>query len=222
MIKLGTVDALDVLLGTTQVQKVYIGTDVVWERSTSLLPEGYTQLEYIESTADGSQYIDLNLQMWNAEPITYEIDMKINLIGNGSDNNNQCVVLGANEEISPYPGFAIRRQNSGVSQNRNPYAAYGSMGQVITIHQRQENLSVPSHTRSTTLFAGLNSSGQPFRYSHARIYYCKLKTSGESWLRDLIPCLNPQGKAGLYDIVNGVFYTSPNGVDFEYGELQEQ
>lgn len=223
MIKVGITDASDILLGTAQVQKICVGNDAVWERYTGPLPAGYTQVEYIESTKTGGQYIDLNLRMWNVSPVSYEIDMKVNLIENGKDGHNQCVVFGANEEVSPWPGFVIRRYNSVISQDQNPYVSnYGNMGEVVTIQQQQSNLSVTTHNRTTTLFAGLNGSGNVFRYSHTRIYYCKIKSNSEDWVRDLVPCLNPQGKAGLYDLVNGVFYTSPNGVDFEYGELQEE
>ena len=39
----------------------------------------------------------------------------------------------------------------------------------------------------------------------------------ETIVRDFIPCQNPQGIAGLYDLVENKFYSSISGVDFIAG-----
>ena len=40
--------------------------------------------------------------------------------------------------------------------------------------------------------------------SLSRIYYCKIWQNGT--LLRYIPCVNPNGKPGFYDLVNNVFY----------------
>jgi hypothetical protein len=60
------------------------------------LPSGYTKLEYISSTATGGQYIETNLNMWSVMPVEYEIDMRVNMLGKGKDNDNQAVIFGNN------------------------------------------------------------------------------------------------------------------------------
>ena len=57
--KVGDNEVKDILIGDTQVLKVYRGEDVIWEKSVSPLPSGYRQVEYLESV-DG-QYIDTGI-----------------------------------------------------------------------------------------------------------------------------------------------------------------
>ena len=54
------------------------------------------------------------------------------------------------------------------------------------------------------------------RFAEGRIYYFKLFVEG-TLVRDMIPCKDNYNNIGLYDIVNSVFYTSPNGVAFVAG-----
>jgi hypothetical protein len=50
---------------------------------------------------------------------------------------------------------------------------------------------------------------------HGNIYYVKIE--GASLIREFIPCINPNNIVGMYDTVNGVFYSSPNGTAFIAG-----
>lgn len=188
------------------------------------LPQDYTQVEYIASTPTGGQWIDLNLQMWKDAPTTYALDMQVNLVAKGVDDSNMCVLLGANEEISPYYGFVIRknRNSNNVEQNKNPVvSSYGNLNTMIWIGQTQANLNVGTHNVTTTLFAGLNDSLVPFRFSETRIYHCRIFDNSLKWVRDLVPCIrNSDNKVGLYDLANDVFYTnSGSGDDFVYNPL---
>jgi hypothetical protein len=97
-------------------------------------------------------------------------------------------------------------------------SSYGSLGEILNIHQLY-TVNETAHNVTATLFCGKNSNGTPFRYSMTRLYYCKLRANSSTWQRDFVPCLNPDGIAGLYDKVEGKFYSSPNGVAFEYGEV---
>ena len=71
----------------------------------------YKQLEYISSTKTGGQYIDLGCHlMENTDDI--QIDIKFNIKGYGKDGNNnkQATLIASQPEISPYPGFVLRKQ----------------------------------------------------------------------------------------------------------------
>ena len=179
----------------------------------------YTLIEYIESTQDGGQYIETNLNMWSVMPVEYEVDMGVNLFGLGKDKQNQAVILGNNREVSPYPGFVIRRNNNNViEQNKNPkVTSYGNVGEYLDIHQ-QYTANDTTHNVTATLFCGKNSSGTPFRYSRTRLYYCKLRANSPTWQREFVPAKNDQDVIGLLDIVEGKFYKSPNDVEFIGGQ----
>ncbi len=48
------------------------------------------------------------------------------------------------------------------------------------------------------------------------IYYCQIFQKDEI-VRDFVPCINPEGVAGMYDFVEGRFYRGVNGI-FSAGE----
>ena len=102
------------------------------------------------------------------------------------------------------------------------------------IHQLKKNTSRPSthgpkttkpslnnnnttHQYGTSLFcAFVGGTNTPARYCNAKLYYFKLFVGG-TLVRDLIPCKNSNNVVGMYDVVNNVFYTSPNGNAFVAG-----
>ena len=61
MLKLRTQDISALYLGETKIKRAYLGETLVFEGSKpSRLPEGYTEVEYIESS--GTQYIDTGVK----------------------------------------------------------------------------------------------------------------------------------------------------------------
>lgn len=76
--------------------------------------EEYIPLEYISSTSTDGQYIDLGCHlMENTDDI--QIDIKFNIKGYGKDGNNnkQATLIASQPEVSPYPGFVLRKQSPG-------------------------------------------------------------------------------------------------------------
>ena len=49
------------------------------------------------------------------------------------------------------------------------------------------------------------------------IYFCQIFQNGEI-VRDFVPCINPKGIAGMYDLVEGKFYQGANK-HFDAGEV---
>lgn len=231
MIKIGTIEANDIIIGgTDQVQKAYLGTTLIWQRSSSRLPEGYTELEYIASTSSGGQYIDLNILLYDVLDKPYDIAIKFNLIGNGSDNNFQATIFGCQENVSPWPGTFIRRNGNTNVQGRYIGGSakdntIGYLGNIIELTEKTPpnknvynyNNSGKVHSWGTSLFCAFaDANGTPMRLAEAKIYYFKLFVSG-TLVRDLVPCKNSNNVVGMYDLVNNTFYTSPNNVAFVGG-----
>ena len=83
--------------------------------------------------------------------------------------------------------------------------------------EREFNFSASqSHNITTSLFCSKNGSGDPWRFLNARLDYCKLYKNGVI-VRDFVPCLNPEGIAGLYDKVTKQFYKSQGTEEFVAG-----
>lgn len=217
-------NANKIMLGATEVSAMYIGNKQIWiKQQNQELPSGYTKLEYISSTATGGQYIETGLKMWTTTPVSYELDMKVYMSGVGKDNTIYPTIFGNNREVSPYPGFVIRNDkgNTTVTQDQFPKETYGGNNTIVVINQLTENIIITTHDVTATLFCSKDENGVPWRYANCRIYYCKIRSNSDTWQRDFVPCLNPDGIAGLYDKVEGKFYSSPNGVAFEYGEITQ-
>lgn len=80
--------------------------------------EEYQQLEYISSTKTGGQYIDLCCKlMENTDDI--QMYIKFNIKGDGKDNNYQSTLIASQLEVSPYPGFVLRK-----TCNESSYSNY--------------------------------------------------------------------------------------------------
>lgn len=234
MIKLGANNVNNIMLGNTQVQKMYLGTTLIWEYSSSVesrLPDGYTELEYIASTKTGGQYIDLNILLYDTLNKNYDIAIKFNIIGPGKDSTAQGTIFGCQDNTGdPWPGTFIRTNSNKVDGryiggNAKNYTL-GNVGNDIELTEKTPpsknvysyNNSGKTHTWGTSLFCVFNNQAKTafIRFAEAKLYYFKLFVEG-SLVRDMVPCKNSSDVVGLYDLVNDVFYTSPNGALFVAG-----
>lgn len=221
--------ASKVMLGTTEATAMYIGDTLVWNKGP--LPTGYTQLEYISSTSTGGQYIDVNIRLYEVKGTDYDIAVKFNLKGNGKNTSQQGTVFNNQDpNNNHWPGTFIRLGN-----NNNIIGRYiGGTEKDNTIGQANTVIELPvqtppnknvtninnnnsTHLYGTSLFCAFTStSNNPQRFAYADLYYFKLFVSG-TLVRDMIPCIDPNNVVGMYDVVNNVFYSSPNGAAFVAG-----
>ena len=175
------------------------------------LPEGYTQVEYIEST--GTQYIDTGVI---PTPET-RIDLTFSFFGSAGTNICGC------------------RNSSSDAQNRYGFITFGSTSLFGAFYGTQ-SVNGPSVNKTQHVFSlgpdgfvadkittpvqaisfGINYPITLFAFSDGvnginetaqRIYTCKL-SQGDSVLREFLPCENPNGDPGLYDFVSDQFYAN--------------
>ena len=204
----------------------------------------YIPVEYISSTQTGGQYIDLGCHlMENTDNIKIDIKFNIKGVGKTSSGSDPslCTLISSQPEVSPWPGFILRRHaadNQRIhlqakwsftnSTKRGTEAKYDSkyLSHVennwvsVTypgIYEFTETLdNIPQsqvNNCTCTLFCAYNGSNQPFRFCEADLYYLKF-TKGTTVIRDLVPCINKKGIAGLYDKVTKHFYTSQSNEEF--------
>lgn len=198
-----------------------------------LLPNGYKELEYIASTKTGGQYIDLNILLYDTLNKNYDIALKFNPVGAGLDNTTQGTMFGCQDNSgSPWPGTFIRIYYSGMwgryiggSGKDNNLGVIGSDIELTEKTPPAKNVynynnSGKTHTWGTSLFCIFNNQAKTdrIRYIEAKLYYFKLFVEG-ILVRDMVPCTNPSNVVGLYDLVNDVFYSSPNGAAFIAGPV---
>lgn len=219
-----------IIYNNTEASAMYIGNTLMWNKGP--LPVRYTQLEYIKSTSSGGQYIDLNIQLYDTLNKSYDLAIKFNLIGPGQDNY-QPTLFGCQTITTPWPGTFIRMSQLDHTYVTGRYIGANTkdnnLGDINTIielpvqtlpNKNLYNLnnSNRTHTWGTSLFCTFNNQNKTEinRFCEAKLYYFKLFVEG-TLVRDMVPCKDPNNVVGLYDLVNNVFYSSPNGAAFVAG-----
>lgn len=197
--------------------------------NSGVLPPGYTQLNYIEST--GTQYIDTGFIPTGLTKVVLDVlytnTVSQRLFGSYSTATSNAFV------ISSASG------NFYCSYGTAPYAAT----RAIVAGQRYEigfgynligaenvRFMVDNSTLRTfavtninsginAILLGTNYGGTIGETSNFKgyMYSCKLYDN-DNLVRDFIPCINPNNDVGAYDIVNGVFYGNVGTGDFIAGQ----
>ena len=188
----------------------------------TLLPSGYTQVEYIESTNNGGQYIDTGV---NA-------DKKLRVVFDGAILNQ-----GAFGTIYDNGGGSYVRYHLQATSTVFRFYSYTTGQDLITVDTNRHlfDMDVPNgktyvdgtlynksvSTFDTTLNFWLfkrNSNTASLQSSNvAKLYFCQIYYNG-ALVRNFVPCINNStGKAGLYDLVNNIFYGNSGTGDFNYG-----
>ena len=227
-------NASKIMIGSTEAIKMYIDGTLIWEPQvtpTGPLPTGYTELEYISSTSSGKQYIDLGVKLYETLGTNYDIAIKAKAKALGS-GMSQAFLFGCQEDVSPYPGTFLRLQNAsatyvvgryiGGTNKDNNVAAKNTVFELSVQTPPDKNVKSinnqnKTHSWGTSLFCAFaDVNNTPNRFMEADLYYFKLFVNG-ILVRDLIPCKDNNDVVGMYDVVNDVFYTSPNGAAFSAG-----
>ena len=202
-----------------KIKKGYIGIENFTKRN---LPAGYTQVEYIQSS--GTQYIDTGFKP--NQDTRLMVDMEV-LTGTTSFLFGARANSSANSSSNSFS----MPQISGTSLR----ADYGATETAIAISPTQR-LSIDMNRNTTTVNGNsVTAAAQTFTGSYslvlfsantagtvnstktvAKLYSCRIYDNGTP-VRDYVPCTNSAGTAGLYDLVNGVFYTNAGTGTFAVG-----
>ncbi len=192
-----------------------------WVYQPPRIPTAYTEVEYIENTS--TAYINTDLQIYSSTTNSFEVEAKL-IAAKHDSQSYQNVFSCMSEDGEPYQGFVYRYQSSSLvgtsipnGQNTFTIVNNEDSTQTVTVTSSSSQRTY-THTYPLTLFCGLNSSKSPFRWTNSKFYYCKVKMN-DVLVRDLVPCKrDSDDKYGMYDIVNDVFYVSPNNVNFSGGD----
>lgn len=186
--------------------------------SNSTLPSGYIKLSYIEST--GTQYIKLDL------PITKDTICRIKF--NMTEATGSCIM----GSIPPFRFFnayasAFLDWGRGTGGGR----INGGSIKAGTLYDIEfGDFYVKNLDTGENIISG-ESWGDTIKYSSdpimimkcpgtqeakGKVYYAQVYETG-TLVRDLLPCINPDGEVGLYDLVKGRFHGNAGTGDFIAG-----
>ncbi len=165
------------------------------------LPSTYRKLEYIQSS--GKQYIDTGVIV---KDIT---EIKV-------DFQAVTILSGENQYASAWVDYSNHIQ---IGINGNTFMDSGGVtySQTSSVTARTQAVGVPVGTVNLHLylFAQSESTGA-LHYSSGRIFSCQI-TTADGLVRNFVPCKNPDGVIGMYDVVNDKFYQNSGSDTFVAG-----
>lgn len=177
------------------------------------LPSGYTQLEYIEST--GTQYVDTGFNITSINYQNLKMSIICEKIGQGTSANTWLIDGSSTTNAYFYMGVYNGKYYYGYgTSDHDTGIAAGSGKKVYILDIPLKKFSVSNEVDVSITIGKVTSSGPimlfGFSYSGIRsyaekVYSCQIYDNGVL-TRNFVPCKNPSGAIGLYDLVNSKFY----------------
>lgn len=209
-----------------QIQELTKDTEWIFqavaEMQVARLPDGYTELTYIQSS--GTQYIDTGFKPNQDTRIVGDMQFLNNTSGNPaslfgyrqSQSTQRYEFFQYNNLLySPYNTSAgstisMTTNKMSIDKNKGTTLVNGSALSTITYANFQ-------CAGNMYLFA-LNNNGSVANVNgNKRIYSCQIYDNG-TLKRNFVPCKNPSGVVGMYDIVNNAFYQNSGTGTFTAGD----
>ena len=191
---------------------------------TGKLPDGYTKVEYIESS--GTQYIDTGFtpnQDTRVVMVTEFVAQEDSAYLFGSRAGSYSKIYSfqglGSKYCSRYCDNEVTVKDSSISgkftidKNKNVV----TINDTYTATHTYASFTCPG---SMYIFAG-NDNGTMYANSIAKVYSCQMYDNG-TLVRNFVPCKKANGIAGFYDLVNSVFYENAGTGVFTTGaEIEE-
>ena len=158
------------------------------------LPNGYTELEYIQS--GGTQYINTGVSGSVIKNI--EIDFQfLKTVASGTSNEAQMASIWIDTSA---------HIQTGINSNGFMGTDYMTYSQTSDVLARTQATGAPVGSPNYNLYLfAQNQAGSLYWPCTGRIYSCKI-SNVNGLIRNFIPCKNTSGVIGLYDTVNSQFY----------------
>ena len=179
--------------------------------SVQILPDGYTQLEYIQSNG-GAHYIDTGFKPNQNTGIIAKFQLL-------SSTGNQTPIFSRTSRNVASFGVFLDSNSKWTADYGTLRYTNSSIGAQTLINLNFDKNVVKLNNDSYTFDAqtfqgssnltifGMNTGGTVANNARMNFYSCEIYDNG-TLIRSFIPCKNPSGTIGLYDIVNSKFYTN--------------
>lgn len=179
--------------------------------SVQILPYGYTQLEYIQSNG-GAHYIDTGFKPNQNTGIIAKFQLL-------SSTGNQTPIFSRTSRNVASFGVFLDSNSKWTADYGTLRYTNSSIGAQTLINLNFDKNVVKFNNDSYTFDAqtfqgssnltifGMNTGGTVANNARMNFYSCEIYDNG-TLIRNFIPCKNPSGTIGLYDIVNSKFYTN--------------
>lgn len=191
------------------------------EVPASRLPEGYTEIEYIQFIGKQSMRIDTGIK---PDVSKTKIGAKWHIDSLPATSNNQDYFFAGNMSVGLYylaltsAGKIVYRFQSatGGAITRNPSSSVADRDIEFLVDYPRKKLTFDGTDYSMgTVNAPSGNCFVVYSYSggyvvEGKLYYFKMY-EGTDLVADLVPCINSSGVVGLYDIIGDTFLTNSSG-----------
>lgn len=187
------------------------------------LPEGYTQVEYLQSS--GTQYIDIGFKP------NQDTRIVIDFTALTTSANAYAYGMRGDSAHNTNPRFGAIFKNASVrvdygNGNGATLPLTLTVGGRYKLDQNKNTcaLNASTATNSTATFQcpnpaylfAINEGGTAKYFATIKFYSGQVYDNG-ALIRNFVPARNAAGTPGLYDTVNGVFYTNKGSGTFTAG-----
>lgn len=188
------------------------------------LPPEYKLVQYLESS--GTQYIDTGYIIKQNSKIEFvgqllELAQGQTFFEVTSSSTNRCLVaipVNYTDQLSYIGGANGTQKVTSSSYSKNTDISVSIYPDFVVNNANNGSVSVPTQTKDFYIFAG-NDNGTVRRQSKVRIKWFKITASDNTVELELYPCYRKSDSvAGLYDVINGMFYTNAGSGTFIVGE----
>ena len=194
----------------------------VTEMQTARLPDGYTELTYIQSS--GTQYIDTGFKPNQDTRVVGDMQFLNNTSGNPASLFGYRKSTSAQRyEFFQYNSLLYSPYNtsagSTISMTTNKISIDKNKGTTLVNGSALSTITYANFQCSGNLYLfALNNNGSVANVNgNKRIYSCQIYDNG-TLTRNFVPCKNPSGVVGMYDMVNNVFYQNSGTGTFTAGD----
>lgn len=203
------------------LKSLLIGEEV----KTSRLPDGYTEVEYIQSS--GGQYINTGFKP--------DYNTRVVMDVSGLANQGLQFPLGAKDQDSSTAANQFGMFRNSATTIRCDY--FGT-NKTVTVSDTTVRTTIDFNKNVCTMWGvtatmtAVSSGAVSYTmylfaqntanvivssaYAIMRMYSCQIYDNG-TLVRDFVPCTNSSGAAGLYDLVNNTFYGNSGSGSFTAG-----
>ena len=203
--------------------------EIRYVNNSSVLPREYTRVDYIKNS--GTQYIDTGFIPDFDNGFKFEIEYTpTNLVNRGCLLSNYSGTNHISFELG-YNGWQQRAyinngnvdfivQSATLDKNLGSVSYYnGVVTNIVNGNSATKNYIISGQSgQNLLMFVDQIKRFGTFT-NYIKVYSCKIY-DGTTLVRDYIPCYrNSDNEAGMYDLVNGVFYTNAGTGDFIIGDV---
>ena len=236
-----TQEDLDVAVGDKNDYAFLVTTDTagntIYKRykyvtvDTGDLPDGYTQLLYIDNQTNSAAYIDTSIVP------SYNMGFYIKMVpGNSYQTWNTYFGAYGNSSrgyLDTYQYYDFNDRGPMFKDSSSTVStdiAYGAISEIsfkypkVTVNEEApiniENVNEFTLNEGLSIHIfGYNNSGNHNQSSKSnmKLYEFKLFAADDTVLRNFIPCRNPQNEIGLYDTVSQTFFGNMGSGTFKAG-----